>query len=158
IPEIITSEGPGPNNPAKVTIWKYNNGSLTEYSTITAFDGYYGANITSGDIDGDGKAEIITGTGPDPKNSSIVRAYKPDGTLVIELKPYDEKYGYGVTVASGDINGDRIDDIITGLGPGPQNNSWVKVFSSNGSEIYSFTAYSDDVKYGVRVSSGRTGE
>ncbi|MBI4689820.1 MAG: hypothetical protein HY754_06095, partial [Nitrospirae bacterium] len=47
--------------------------------------------------------------------------------------------------------------IITGLGPGPQNNSWVKVFSSNGSEIYSFTVYPEDVKYGVKVSKGNIG-
>jgi uncharacterized repeat protein (TIGR01451 family) len=158
IPEIITAHGPGPNNSATVIIWKYDSGILTKSSTITAFDGNYGTNITAGDIDGDGNAEIITGTGPDPKNNAVVRAYKADGTLIMELSPYDSKYGYGVTVASGDINGDGIDDIITGLGPGPQNPSWVKVFKSDGTEIYSFISYSNDVKYGVNVSKGNVGD
>ena len=63
MPEIITSAGPGPDNPAIVKIWKKDGQNLSELHNFVAFDGSYGANIAAGDIDGDGKAEIITGTG-----------------------------------------------------------------------------------------------
>ncbi|MBI4686043.1 MAG: VCBS repeat-containing protein [Nitrospirae bacterium] len=160
-PEIITAPGPGPNNPAIIKMWRQSDSggeqNLTELYSFEAFEGNYGANIATGDIDGDGKAEIITGTGPDPKNPAIVRVYKADGTLIREFTPYDVEYGYGVEVAAVDINGDGIDEIVTGLGPGPQNPSWVKVFNSDGSEIYSFISYPDDIEYGVRVSKGNMG-
>lgn len=158
ITEIITAPGPGPNEPALIKVWKLEGSSLKETASFTAFDGLYGANIATGDIDGDGRKEIIIGTGPDPKNAAVVRVFKADGTLVLELRPYDAKYGYGVFVASADMDNDGKDEIITGLGPGPQNSAWVKVFKSDGLEISSFLAYPEGTKYGVRVYSGRPGE
>ena len=155
LPEIITAPGPGPNDPASVTVWKYAAAGLTQISTFIAFDGAYGVTIAAGDTDGDGKAEIITGTGPDPKNAGIVRVYRPDGALVKELTPFNTGHDYGVSVAAGDLNGDNLDEIITGLGPGPQNAAQVKVFRSDGTEIGNFTAYTDE--YGVKVSAGRVG-
>lgn len=153
IPEIITAPGPGPNNAATFSIWKYDGLKLTEINTFTAFNGTYGVNLATGDLDGDGNAEIITGTGPDPRNPAVVKAYKADGTLISEIWPYDSNYGYGVTVASVDIDGDSIDEIVTGLGFGPQNTSWVKVFKSNGLEISGFLACPEEIKYGVKVSA-----
>jgi sugar lactone lactonase YvrE len=158
IPEIITAPGPGPNNPAVVKVWKYRAGALTELSAFTAFDGSYGVNVAAGDIDGDGKEEIITGAGPDPKNASIVRVYTADGALIREFSPYDLNHSYGVTVTSGDLDGDGVDEIVTGLGPGPQNEPLVKVFKAGGTEIGNFLAYPAEMDYGVRVSSGRTGQ
>ncbi|MFA4828325.1 MAG: CARDB domain-containing protein [Thermodesulfovibrionales bacterium] len=155
--EIITTAGPGPDNPAIVKIWKKDGQNLRELYSFAAFDGSYGANIATGDIDGDGKAEIITGTGPDPKNPAMLRIFKADGTLIREIMPYDTKHTYGVFVSAADMDGDGIDEIITGLGPGPQNPSWVKVFRYDGSEIYSFISYPDSVKYGVNVSKGNVG-
>ncbi len=63
-----------------------------------------------------------------------------------------------MNIATGDLDGDNIDEIITGLGPGPQNEPLVKVFKADGTEIGSFLAYPAEMDYGVRVSSGRTGQ
>ncbi|MEW6110210.1 MAG: FG-GAP-like repeat-containing protein [Nitrospirota bacterium] len=158
IPEIITAPGPGPNNPSIIRIMKQDEQGLSVVNTFTAFNGTYGANIATGDIDGDGLAEIIAGTGPDPKNPATVRVYKADGSLIMELTPYDAKHSFGVTLASADFDNDGIDEIVTGLGPGPQNPSWVKIFKSDGSEIDSSFVYPEDVGYGVKVFSGRVGE
>ena len=158
LPELITAPGPGSNNPAKVTVWKYGQGAITELSTFTAFDGTYGVNIATGDIDGDGKSEIITGTGPDPKNTAIVRVFKADGALIKEFIPYDGKHTYGVYVSAGDINNDGLAEVITGVGPGPQNEPLIKVFTSSGAEIRNLLAYPTDTGYGVKVNAGRTGE
>lgn len=174
-PEIITAPGTGPNNPAIVRIWKYMENTMTELYTFTAFEGNYGANIAAGDIDGDGIAEIIVGAGPDPKNRATVKIFKGNGTPTgIEFTAYSysnkdsdddeddegkgEIYRYGVHVVAGDLDGDGIAEIITGLGPGSQNPSWVKAFKSDGTEITGFLAYPDEIRYGVKVSVGNVGE
>ncbi len=157
-PEIITSPGPGEYNPATITVWKYADAGLSELSTFTAFEGTYGVTIAAGDTDGDGMAEIVAGTGPDPKNSSLVRIYRTDGTMISEFTPYNSKHGYGVTVTAGDMDGDGVDEIITGLGPSPQNEPLVKVFKASGAEINSFNVYPQDWGYGVRVNAGRVGQ
>ncbi len=156
VPEIITASGPGPNNPAIVNIWKYTTNGLVLSNTITAFDGSYGVNIAAGDVDGDGRAEIVAGTGPDPKSTATVRIYKTDGFLVSEFTPYDAKHAYGVTISSADLNRDGIAEILTGLGPGPQNEPLMKIFSLGGTEAGSLMAF-PEMKYGVRVSGGNVG-
>ncbi len=157
IPEIITAPGPGPNNDASVTIWKYESSDLTPLTTFTAFEGTYGVNITSGDMDGDGKSEIIAGAGSDPKNSSAIRIYKADGTLVREFAAYESSLKYGVNVSSADLDGDGVDEVIAGAGPCPQNDPTVKIFKADGTEIRNLIAYPDSLKYGVKVSGGNTG-
>jgi len=96
--------------------------------------------------------------GEEDRPASIVRVFKPDGSLVLELRPYDNKYGYGVTVATTDLDEDGIEEIITGLGFSPQNQTWVKVFRTDGTEVANFLAYPENIGYGVRVSTGKTGE
>lgn len=159
LPEIITAPGPGPHNPALIKIWKLNGTELDEINSFTAFENkFYGANIASGDIDGDGNAEIVVGAGPDPKNPAVIRAYKADGSLIFNLKAFDLKYGYGVNVATVDVDNDGIEEIVAGLGAGPKNPSWVKIFKLDGTEVASFIVYPDNNGYGVRVYKGRPGE
>jgi hypothetical protein len=64
---------------------------------------------------------------------------------------YDPGFTGGVTVASGDVNGDSIPDIITGTA---DNASHVKVFNgASGALIHSFFAYAGFTG-GVTVASG----
>jgi hypothetical protein len=70
-----------------------------------AFDPRFlgGVNITCGDLDGDGKAELICAAGP--SGGPHVRIYSPDANgnlqLVNEFFAYDPSFRGGVTVASG---------------------------------------------------------
>jgi streptogramin lyase len=157
IPEIITAPGPGPKNPALITVWKLNGNTLNEVSSFTAFNENYGANIAAGDVDGDGKAEIIVGNGPDPKNAPDVLVLKADGTLTLEFAPYESTYGYGTYVAATDLDEDGLAEIVTGLGPGPQSSAWVKVFK-NGLQTSQFLSYPQGTGYGVKVFLGRPGQ
>ncbi len=158
LPEIITAPGPGPDNPATITVWKFQPAGLAEINTFTAFEGSYGVNVSAGDVDGDGKDEVIAGAGPDPKNTALVRIYRPDGSLIKEFAPYDSKHAYGVTVSAGDLDGNGAVEIITGPGPGPQNEPRIKAFKADGTELENFLAYPAGMDYGVRVSAGKTGQ
>ncbi|HAK59131.1 MAG TPA: hypothetical protein DCO77_01940, partial [Nitrospiraceae bacterium] len=69
-------------------------------TTIEAFQGmgFEGpCTVAMGDIDGDGKAEIIAGAGRDEDNDPLIRVYKGDGTYTgTSMKAMDAKTGVNV--------------------------------------------------------------
>ncbi len=153
---IIVGAGPGSRNLGLVKVFSHDG---TETGVSFLAHGYkYGVNVASGDIDGDGIDEIITGVGPGPQNPAEVKVFDRNGNQLTGLSVTAYEYKYGVNVASADFDGDGIDEIITGAGPGPQNPAEVKVFVYDSLEQrfidsgVDFTAY--DTKYGVKVTAG----
>ncbi|QGJ70078.1 Hypothetical protein PBC10988_17670 [Planctomycetales bacterium 10988] len=151
--DIITSPdaGGGPH----IKVFSGEDGSvLTEFyayaSTITV-----GVRVAAGDIDGNGTAEVITA--PGPGGGPHVRVF--DGQTGAQMAgaatnfyAYAANVTTGVFVASGDVDGDGFDDIITapGAGGGPH----VKVFSSDdASLLQNFYAYDPSFVGGVRVGA-----
>ncbi|MGD9689877.1 MAG: FG-GAP-like repeat-containing protein [Phycisphaerales bacterium] len=112
-----------------------------------------GVRVAMGDITGDGEPDVITGAGPGSPGGHI-RVF--DGTsnaVISSFFAFGPGFTGGVHVASGDVNGDGRDDIITGAdaGGGPH----VKVFDgATGGEIRSFFAYGTGFLGGVRVAAG----
>jgi hypothetical protein len=119
------------------------------FAYSNAFAG--GVFVASGDINADGHDDIITGpvTGAEP-----VKVFSgADRSELRSFLPYGALFGGGVHVASGDINADGKDDIITGpgRGGGPQ----IRAFSGeNGTRLASFFAFASNFTGGVRVASG----
>lgn len=83
--------------------------------------------MAAGDINGDSVADIITGPGAGiPPEVRIFRvhfdAQRLPGSYTIVLGPtlhaYEGNFTGGVHVATGDVNGDGLHDIITGPGAG----------------------------------------
>ena len=74
-----------------------------------------GVSLAVANIDDQGIGEIIAGrVGPGP---SLVRIFKPDGTLVRELKgTIPGGLPKGVSVAAADFDGDNYDDVAVGAG------------------------------------------
>ena len=111
-----------------------------------------GVSVASGDLDGDGCSDLITGAGPG--GGPHVRAFSgTDGRALASFFPYAPGFSGGVSVASGDVNGDGIDDIVTGAGPG--GGPHVRALSgAGGRDLVSFFAYAPGFTGGVFVSSG----
>jgi autotransporter-associated beta strand protein len=111
-----------------------------------------GVRVASGDVNGDGIADVVVAAGPG--GGPQVNVY--DGTslqLVHSFYAYNAAFNDGIFVAVGDVNGDGYADIITGAGQG--GGPHVQVFSGqNYSNIASFFAYNPAFTGGISVASG----
>lgn len=106
-----------------------------------------GLSIASADIDGDGQKDIITGAGPG--GGPEVRVFDKRGKLITKFLAYDKRFKGGISVASGDVDGDGLNEIITspGAGGGPH----VRIFNASGQVKGQFMAYDNNYTKGVKV-------
>jgi lipoprotein-anchoring transpeptidase ErfK/SrfK len=129
----------------------------SEQSTQHEFFGFdasdlNGGTVAVGDVNGDGAAEVVVGSGAG--SAPQVRVYSMTGTLLSSFVPYDAGMTSGVNVAVGDLNNDGRSEIVTGTGKGagPQ----VRVFNSKGKVKFTpgFFAYDQAFRGGVSVATG----
>lgn len=148
--DIITGAGPG----AAGGHVKVFDGSLgLELKSFLAFPGFTGGVfVAAGDINNDGRDDLIVGAGSGTGGHVKVFDAVSD-QLALSFFAFDPSFTGGVRVAAGDVNGDNIADIITGAGPGagPQ----VKVFRGiDLLVLHSFFAYEPNFQGGVFVAGG----
>jgi hypothetical protein len=144
-PDIIT--GAGPTGGPLVKVFKQDKTQLAAfYAYAPNFGG--GIDVAAGDIDGDGRDEIITS--PLTKGGPHIKVFKLDGTVVKEFYAYDPNFHGGVFVSAADLDDDGKDEIITGpnKGGGPH----VKVFNGSGQVVKEFFAYDSNFHGGVDVA------
>jgi hypothetical protein len=146
--EVVTSPGKGSGAHVKVFEKDMTFTGKEFFAYSDQFRG--GTDVAAGDVDGDGIDEIITGAGPG--GGPHVQAFKPNGQVVASFYAYGQSFSGGVSVAAGDVDGDGIDEIITG--PGSGGGPHVRAFKSNGQELIGFFAYSQNFHGGVDVASG----
>lgn len=152
VPDVITAAGAGGGPHIKV--FDGSTGALV--SEFFAYDASFtgGVYVATGDVDGNGVSEIITGAGEG--GGPHVRVFTAAGGLVREFFAYDASFTGGVRVASGDVNGDTFEDIITAAGPG--GGPHIKIFSGNAAQgvLNEYFAYDASFVGGVYVASGDT--
>lgn len=109
-----------------------------------------GVNMASGHVTGKEAAEIATV--PSSGSPAEVKIFDVSGELIKSFFAYDKRFRGGASIALGDVNGDGIDEIITGAGAG--GGPHVKVFSSKGELLGQFYAYDKYFRGGVNVAAG----
>ncbi|MFH1315134.1 MAG: putative glycoside hydrolase [Candidatus Uhrbacteria bacterium] len=138
-------------NDSQVTIYE-SDGSV--HASFYPYDQNYtqGINLAVIDLEGDGTIEIITGT--ENGGGPHVRVFNKDGVLINPgFFAYAENFRGGVDIAVGDLDGDGLQEIITGAGYG--GGPHVRVFSKHGNLVNpGFFAYDQDFRGGVNVAVG----
>ncbi len=149
IDDIVTGADAGSVG-GHVKVFDGDNGALLR--SFFAYPGFTGGvRVATGDFNGDGIADIIAGAGPGGVGGQIKVFDGANGALINSFFAYDGFAG-GVFVAAGDVNGDGIDDIVTGADAGAP--AQVKVFDGdNLALLRSFLAY-PGFTGGVRVATG----
>lgn len=149
--EIITSPGPGGGPHIRI----FNQNGSPRYPGFFAYADSFrgGVNIAVGDLDSDGVKEIITGAGEG--GGPHVRVFDEQGNPKITsgFFAYGREFRGGVKVATGDVDGDGRDEIITG--PGKGGGPQVRIFEGNGEpKSLQFFAFHPDFHGGIDVAGG----
>ena len=71
--------------------------------------GNRGARIACGDLDGDGRDEVVGASGPDPGATSLVRAWRLEGSRLVRVDGVAfhtyQQFAGGVSLAVGRLGG-----------------------------------------------------
>jgi hypothetical protein len=101
---------------------------------------------------GNGHLVRLQAVGAGPGGTPQVKVYNSDGSQRMAFLAYASSFAGGVSVATGDVSGDDVEDIVTGAGPG--GGPHVEVFDGKtGNLIRSFFAYDPSFTGGVHVAA-----
>ncbi len=151
VEDIITGSGIGGG--PRVRVFSGIDGSVIR--EFFAFEDTFrgGIFVAGGDVDGDGKADVIVGAevGGGPRITTFSGA---DGTILNNFFAFDSNQRGGTRVAAGDFNGDGLADIVASTGFGVPTR--IRVF--NGANVTNtlqdFAPFEPGFTGGITVAVG----
>jgi hypothetical protein len=148
--EIITAAGRGGGPQVRVFDGAGGGELRSFFAADPGFTG--GVSVAAADVTGDGRADVVTGSGVG--TAPDVRVYDgPTGAQLRGFAPYTASFTGGVSVAAVDLTGDGIADVVTA--PGPGGGPQVRVYDGpTGAAAKSFFAYVSTYQGGVTTGSG----
>jgi hypothetical protein len=132
---IAVTEGAGPTSTPVVKLVDPTTGATLAEQLVFDTKLKTGVQAVLGDLDGDGKHELIAGTNRGHVAEIRVFSQKvaADGSVTLvrddrySLQPFGADYRHGLVLAAGDFTGDRLADIIAAPAVG---NGEVKLYES----------------------------
>jgi hypothetical protein len=160
VPDIIAHAGMGASSLIRVFDGTTGNQLPGAVGSFNPFVGQAnvkgGLFIAAGDVNGDGRADIIAASG---KTSTLLRVFSGlDGSQLGETTADAAGYKGGIRVAAADLDGDGLLDVIIGTGKAKGLDPHLRVLKGNNltQEIDAFFADPTDVfTGGVFVAGGR---
>lgn len=153
--DLVTGPNAGGGPHIKVYDGKTNRVIFEFMAYAPTFTG--GVSVSLADVNGDGRLDIVTGTGKG--GGPHVRAFNAlNGTNLLSFMAYNPNFRGGVFVTAGDMDGDGLAEIVTGTGSG--GGPHVGLFDLRTRTMArGFFAYDPSVLNGVRVGlSDRNGD
>jgi hypothetical protein len=145
--EIVTS----PNQGEKPVIKIFrSNGTLVRKFTAYTSSFRGGVNVALGDVNGDGKKEIITA--PDGDFQPQIKIFSEKGKKLRSFSAYPKSFTGGVRVAVGDIDQNGREEIITG--PGSGGGPQIRIFSQKGNLLKQFFVFEKSYRGGIEIAAG----
>lgn len=135
----------------EVSVWSADLLSRERFQAFTPKH-KVGGHVALGDLDGDGRAEIVIGAGSGA--SPEVQVFGGDGKRRAVFLAYNKDFKGGVRVAIGDLDGDGQAEIVTA--PGPGMDPLIRRFKADGtfSQPNGFLAYTRSLRGGVNIAVG----
>ncbi|MFA6553441.1 MAG: M23 family metallopeptidase [Patescibacteria group bacterium] len=149
--EIIAGAGPGGGPDVRL----YNSDKTLRGSFFpfpATFRG--GVDVTTGDVNGDGTEEIISGAGPGGGPQVVVSDMH--GHRINQFLAYPKEFRGGIRISSADMDGDGVAEIITS--PATQGNQPIRVFNRWGELKKEFLAFGSAFTKGLDVTAAPANE